>query len=154
MHMDDARALIERAPRLARHLLRRYRHRIDGGVGQHAGQRAGEDGLVHLQASPSATITNRSSRACAWPPCAAAAWVMTPSIGERMEYCIFIASTVASACPRRTRSPAIASTATMTPLTGERTAPSDCASLGSGGAYVRSTKYRQTPSRASQRLSP
>ena len=102
MHMDDTRTLIEGAPRLARHLLRRYRRRIDGGVGQHAGQRAGEDGLVHLQASPSATTTNRSSRAFAWPPCAAAARVMTPSIGERMEYCIFIASTVARACPRRT----------------------------------------------------
>ena len=85
-----------------RHLLGRYRRRIDGGVGQHAGQRAGEDSLVHLQASPSATMTNRSSRACVWPPRAAAAWVMTPSIGERMEYCNFIASTVASACPRRT----------------------------------------------------
>src|SRR3984957_14393320 len=102
MHMDDARALIERTPRLAGHLLGRYGRGIDGGVRQHASQRAGEDGLVHLQAFPSATMTNRSSRACAWPPCAAAEWVITPSIGERMEYCIFIASTVASACPRRT----------------------------------------------------
>ena len=69
-----------------------------------------------------------------WRPAAACASATTPSIGARIAYCIFIASTVASACPRRTASPALASTATTTPLTGERTAPSASSPSGCGGA--------------------
>ena len=64
MDMDDARALVERAPRLARHRLGRDGRGIDRGVGQNAGQRAGDDGLVHSQ-PPSGAMAKRSARAAA-----------------------------------------------------------------------------------------
>ena len=51
--VDDAGAFVDRATRLARHFLRRHRGGIDRGVGQHPGQRAGDDGLVQLT-SPAA----------------------------------------------------------------------------------------------------
>src|ERR1700736_4311438 len=46
MDMHDAGAGIERGPGLARHLLGRDRHVVLLRVGQHAVQRAGDDGLV------------------------------------------------------------------------------------------------------------
>ena len=132
--MDDARALVAGAPGFARHLLRRHRRWIDGGIGQDAGQRAGDDRLVHLNGLRAAQWrTGSPAPAPGRRRTAFAVWT-TPSIGARIEYCIFIASTVASTCPRRTLSPALASTPTMTPLTGERTAPSESSSLSRGGA--------------------
>ena len=46
MDMHDAGAGVERGPGLARHLLRRNRHVVLLRIGQHAVQRAGNDGLV------------------------------------------------------------------------------------------------------------
>ena len=46
MDVHDAGAGVERGPGLARHLLRRHRHVVLLRIGQHAVQRAGNDGLV------------------------------------------------------------------------------------------------------------
>jgi hypothetical protein len=46
VHVHDAGAGVEGVARLGGHLRRRHRHRVLLRVGQHAGQRAGEDGLV------------------------------------------------------------------------------------------------------------
>ena len=67
MHVHDRSAGIERGPCLARHLLGSDRNVVLRRVGEHAGQRAGEDGLVagwgHASSSSSMI---RSPAATVW----------------------------------------------------------------------------------------
>src|SRR3990167_1098118 len=121
--MHDGRTCVECLARLGRHLLGGHGYGVLLGVGQHAGEGAGEDGFVVAHGVVSALVSSSSASTLPAatlslrPACRA---VTVPSARAFSHISIFMASTHSSGCPALTGSPTATAMAQTVPATGER----------------------------------